>query len=129
MINKTNSNETIGDTNTTITAQLDLSKERNRIKGMLDDDAFNALKKSDSDFVLTSVNRRDSETLKIYENKNKGARQYFNVGVGFKYNKFGVDIAYLAALKRNNPLANTLRFTLRMVLGEKASNSGDTKPE
>ncbi len=59
----------------------------------------------------------------FYENKNKGARQYFNFGIGFKYNRFGIDISYLAALKRNNPLANTLRFSLRMTLGE---NNGGT---
>lgn len=53
----------------------------------------------------------------FYESKNKGARQYINFGVGFKYNKFGIDISYLAALQRVNPLANTLRFTLRMALG------------
>jgi hypothetical protein len=58
----------------------------------------------------------------FYENANKGARQYFNFGVGFKYNKFGIDISYLAALKRLNPLANTLRFTLTMALG---GDSGD----
>lgn len=65
----------------------------------------------------------------FYENKNKGARQYFNLGAGFKYNKFGIDISYLAALKRNNPLANTLRFTLRMTFGGKESSSADSKPE
>lgn len=54
----------------------------------------------------------------FYESKNKGARQYFNLGVGFKYNKFGIDISYLAALKKQNPLANTLRFSLRFQLGE-----------
>ena len=57
----------------------------------------------------------------FYENANKGARQYFNFGLGFKYNKFGIDISYLAALKRLNPLANTLRFTLSMVLGDDGS--------
>lgn len=54
----------------------------------------------------------------FYENKNKGARQYFNFGVGLKYNKLTIDISYLAALKRNNPLANTLRFTLGLTLGD-----------
>ena len=54
----------------------------------------------------------------FYENKNKGSRQYFNLGIGFKYNKFGVDISYLAALKKTNPLANTLRFSLRFELGD-----------
>jgi hypothetical protein len=65
----------------------------------------------------------------FYEDKNKGARQYFNVGAGFKYNKFGIDISYLAALKRTNPLANTLRFTLRMTLGDSpASKAKVTAP-
>ena len=64
----------------------------------------------------------------FYENGNKGARQFFNLGVGVKYNKFGIDISYLAALKRNNPLANTLRFTLSMTLGGPES-SGSSAPE
>jgi hypothetical protein len=58
----------------------------------------------------------------FYENTNKGSRQFFNIGAGFKYNKFGIDISYLAALRRNNPLANTLRFTLRFELGGGASD-------
>jgi hypothetical protein len=65
----------------------------------------------------------------FFEDKNKGARQYFNFGIGFKYNQFGVDISYLAALIRTNPLANTLRFTLRMELGRKSISSVDGKPE
>lgn len=58
----------------------------------------------------------------FYENYTKGARQFFNFGAGFKYNKFGIDISYLAALKRQNPLANTLRFSLYM-------NFGKTEPK
>jgi len=54
----------------------------------------------------------------FYENKNKGDRKYFTTGIAFQYNIFGVDISYLASLKRNSPLANTLRFTLRFKLGE-----------
>ncbi len=65
----------------------------------------------------------------FYEHPTKGARQFFNVGAGFKYNKFGIDISYLAALQRQNPLANTLRFTLRMVLGEKGSQSASDAPQ
>jgi hypothetical protein len=67
----------------------------------------------------------------FYENKNKGNRQYFNAGVGFKYNKFGVDVSYLASLNgRQSPLANTLRFTLRMTLGSSKSEmqNGGAKP-
>lgn len=66
----------------------------------------------------------------FYESLTKGARQYFNAGIGFKYNKFMIDISYLAALRRQNPLANTLRFSLGMTLGESGgSKSGDSKPE
>ncbi|MFN5877374.1 MAG: PorV/PorQ family protein, partial [Flavobacteriales bacterium] len=67
----------------------------------------------------------------FYENKNKGNRQFFNAGVGFKYNMFGIDISYLAALGgRQSPLANTLRFTLRLNLGVKAeAESSDAKPQ
>ena len=64
----------------------------------------------------------------FYENKNKGARQYFNLGVGFKYNKFGIDISYLAALKKTNPLANTLRFSLRFQLGDSNKPSVSETP-
>lgn len=65
----------------------------------------------------------------FYENMNKGARQYFNFGVGLKYNRFGIDVSYLAALKRLNPLANTLRFTLRFSLGEQSAPAEEDKPE
>ncbi|MEN9998907.1 MAG: hypothetical protein RI922_1897 [Bacteroidota bacterium] len=67
----------------------------------------------------------------FYENKNKGNRQYLNVGVGFKYNMFGIDISYLASTNgKQSPLANTLRFTLRLNFGNKAAQtSGEAKPE
>jgi len=55
----------------------------------------------------------------FYESKYKGNRQFFNAGVGLRYNAFHIDISYLGSLNgRNSPLANTLRFTLRMTLGE-----------
>jgi len=67
----------------------------------------------------------------FYENKNKGNRQYVNIGVGFKYNMFGIDISYLASTNgRQSPLANTLRFTLRLNFGNKAAETtGDSNPE
>jgi hypothetical protein len=68
----------------------------------------------------------------FYENKNKGNRQYFNAGIGFKYNRLGIDVSYLASLNgRQSPLANTLRFTLRFTLGSQDSEKSgtDAKPE
>jgi hypothetical protein len=56
----------------------------------------------------------------FYEHRTKGARQYFNAGVGLRYNMIEIDMSYLLALKRNNPLANTLRFTLRFDIGSKS---------
>lgn len=63
-----------------------------------------------------------------YESKTKGARQYFNAGIGLKYNIISIDLSYLLALQRNNPLANTLRFTLRFDIGSKTTEVPD-KPE
>lgn len=48
----------------------------------------------------------------FYENPNKGGRQYFTIGVGFRYQVFGADFSYLVPPERNDPLGNTLRVTL-----------------
>ena len=48
-----------------------------------------------------------------YEAETKGNRQYFTAGIGLKYDVFGIDISYLVPTTNiNNPLNNTLRFTL-----------------
>jgi len=47
-----------------------------------------------------------------YENKNQGNRKYVTLGLGVRYNVFGLDFAYLVPVAQNNPLAETLRFTL-----------------
>jgi hypothetical protein len=58
----------------------------------------------------------------FYEARNKGNRQFLNLGASLKYNAFSVDFSYLASISgRNSPLANTLRFTLRFNLGENFS--------
>ncbi len=61
----------------------------------------------------------------FYENKNKGNRQFFTMGVGFKYNVFGFDFAYLVPPQQEHPLAETLRFTLHFNFDDDAvvSNS------
>lgn len=48
----------------------------------------------------------------FYEDKYKGNRQYFTLGAGLKYNVFGLDFSYLIPLSQQNPMENTLRFTL-----------------
>ncbi|UXX80395.1 type IX secretion system outer membrane channel protein PorV [Reichenbachiella carrageenanivorans] len=48
----------------------------------------------------------------FYENKNKGGRQYMTLGLGFRYQKFGIDFSYLVPGDNNHPLAETIRFSL-----------------
>ncbi len=48
----------------------------------------------------------------FYESKYKGNRQFFTLGAGLRYNVFGLDFSYLIPVKQNNPLQNTLQFTL-----------------
>lgn len=54
-----------------------------------------------------------------YEHETKGNRKYFTLGLGIKYNVFGLDFAYLipATPTVQSPLENTLRFTLYFGLG------------
>lgn len=47
-----------------------------------------------------------------YENEEKGNRKYFTAGLGVKLNMFDLDFSYLIPTTPNNPLKNTLRFTL-----------------
>jgi hypothetical protein len=49
-----------------------------------------------------------------YEDEQKGGRQYFTIGLGLRYNVFGLDMSYLipASATVRSPLENTLRFTL-----------------
>ena len=54
------------------------------------------------------------------ESPQKGARQFFTLGAGFKYNVVKVDLSYLfSASKVKNPLENTLRFSLTFNFGDK----------
>jgi hypothetical protein len=47
------------------------------------------------------------------EAKAKGNRKYMTVGVGFKKEKIGIDVAYLVPTNgRENPLAETIRFSI-----------------
>lgn len=47
-----------------------------------------------------------------HENENKGNRKYATVGAGLKMNVLALDFSYLFSVAQNNPLDNTLRFTL-----------------
>ena len=66
---------------------------------------------------------QDSFALRLgyfHESPDKGARQFFSLGAGFKYTTIKVDVSYLfSASKIPNPLENTLRFSLTFNFGEK----------
>jgi len=53
------------------------------------------------------------------EHATKGGRKYFTVGLGLKYNIFGLNFSYLVpTTNQRNPLDNTLRFSLIFNFGE-----------
>jgi hypothetical protein len=53
------------------------------------------------------------------ENEFKGGRKYFTLGTGFKFKSSKIDISYLFnSSDVNNPLENTLRFSLAFDFGE-----------
>ncbi len=65
---------------------------------------------------------QDSFALRLgyfNEHETKGARKFFSLGAGFKYNVVKVDVSYLfSASKVKNPLENTLRFSLTFSFGD-----------
>ncbi len=55
----------------------------------------------------------------FHEDEMKGRREYFTVGAGFKFKSSTLDVSYLINTSDvNNPLENTLRFSLSFNLGE-----------
>ena len=57
----------------------------------------------------------------FYEDATKGNRRFFTAGVGVTYNVFGLNFSYLiptgSGNTNQNPLSNTLRFSLLFDLG------------
>jgi len=55
----------------------------------------------------------------FHESKEKGLRQFLTLGTGFTAKAFTLDLSYLVNTSAiNNPLENTLRFSLSFDLGE-----------
>ena len=55
----------------------------------------------------------------FHESSNKGNRQFFSLGTGFKFRSTTLDVSYLInASDVNNPLESTLRFSLTINLGD-----------
>ncbi len=61
-----------------------------------------------------------------YEHQSKGGRRFLTVGVGLKYNIFGLNFSYLVpTTNQNNPLDNTLRVSMLFNFGQQVDN-GDS---
>jgi hypothetical protein len=54
----------------------------------------------------------------FHENENKGNRKFFTAGVGIAFNMLNIDASYIIPVVQNNPLANTVRFTLGVDLDQ-----------
>lgn len=61
----------------------------------------------------------------FYEHFTKGNRQFITVGAGLKYQVITIDVSYLISTTQQNPLANTLRFSLRLSLDGRAAGDGE----
>lgn len=96
-------------------------KEESVVSGMLGSfsDAPNGFSEELNEFIINTGleywydNKFAVRTGYFYEDPTKGGRQFFTVGLGLRYNVFGLDFSYLVPTSNNqNPLDNTLRFTL-----------------
>lgn len=62
----------------------------------------------------------------FHESAEQGGRQYATLGVGLKYQSFGLDLSYLInTSKINSALDNTLRFGLTWNIGTETYNAQD----
>jgi hypothetical protein len=52
------------------------------------------------------------------ESQDKGNRKYLTLGLGFRYQVFGIDFAYLVPSEQDHPLKETLRFTLHFNMAQ-----------
>lgn len=64
----------------------------------------------------------------FYEHITKGNRQYITLGAGMKFRVINIDLSYLISTTQQNPLANTLRFSLRFAVGKGDKKDEETAP-
>jgi hypothetical protein len=64
----------------------------------------------------------------FHEHYTKGNRQFITFGAGLHYQVLTIDMSYLVSTTQQNPLANTLRFTLRFSLDGSARNESESEP-
>lgn len=59
----------------------------------------------------------------FHEHYSKGNRRYLTFGAGIYFGVFGLDVSYLASVTQNNPLANTVRFSLKFKFSDKKEDN------
>ena len=60
------------------------------------------------------------------EHATKGNRKYITAGLGLKLSVFSIDFSYLIAMTQQNPLANTVRFSLMFDFDDFNSQNNET---
>ena len=60
------------------------------------------------------------------ENASKGNRKYITAGLGLTLSVFSIDFSYLIAMTQQNPLANTVRFSLKFDFDAFKSQNNET---
>ncbi|TLX76051.1 type IX secretion system outer membrane channel protein PorV [Labilibacter sediminis] len=58
-----------------------------------------------------------------HEHENIGNRKFATAGAGLKFNMLTVDASYIISMSQNNPLANTIRFSLAFNFDEMTGKS------
>jgi hypothetical protein len=118
---------------------IDGKEDRNKslISGMLGSftDAPNGFREEMKEFMLSAAVEywyNDKFAARggfFHENKFKGNRRYFTIGFGMRLNVFGLDFAYLIPVQQNNPLAETLRFSLHFNFASKKAGGVESITE
>ncbi|WP_234445833.1 type IX secretion system outer membrane channel protein PorV [Carboxylicivirga marina] len=54
----------------------------------------------------------------FHEHENQGNRKFASAGFGLKFNMFTLDASYIIPMVQNNPLGNTMRFSLSFDLSD-----------
>ena len=59
----------------------------------------------------------------FHEHPTKGNRRFISFGAGVKYKVLELDLSYILALTQTSPLANTIRFSIKLNMGSSGSKN------
>jgi hypothetical protein len=64
----------------------------------------------------------------FHEHYTKGNRQFITLGAGLRYQVLTINMSYLISTTQQNPLANTLRFSLSFAMGKGSKTEASEDP-